>query len=272
MAYGHSQIPGHSEHPQGRQKISSGLEGTGTQLSTTAESQLVEPGTRKAGHEWVTESQNGLCSRDLKGHLVPPPCHGQGHLLSDQVPPNPVQPDLRAASFPSNLWQSLTTLTELLPSISCNTPSGNGIPFPLILTLHPSYPIYSQPHDSNSSAIPAWDSFSVSVSPQQQKIALESSSPGCQPGSATMMLICCHQQPPSRQTGAAEASGVEQQGMVLAGTPGLTACIRESCTGKDQTGKGGRRILAHSSVVMQAPGLTCQGAREGSAGGSSSPP
>lgn len=30
MAYGHSQIPGHSRHPQGRQKISSGLEGTGT--------------------------------------------------------------------------------------------------------------------------------------------------------------------------------------------------------------------------------------------------
>lgn len=83
-----------------------------------------------------------------------------------------------------NLRQSLTTLTqELLPRIPCNIPSGNGTPFLLILTLHPSYPIYSQPGDSNCAAIPVWDS--VSVSPQQQPIALESASPGCQPGSAT---------------------------------------------------------------------------------------
>lgn len=65
---------------------------------------------------------------------------------------------------------------------------------------------------------------------------------------------------------------MEQQGMVLAGMPGLTICILESCTGKRRTGKGGRRILAHSSAVMQAQGLTCQGAWKDCAGGSSSIP
>lgn len=50
--------------------------------------------------------------------------------------------------------------------------------------------------------------------------------------------------------------------MVLAGVPGLTLC-----TGKHQTGKGGRGILAHGSVVMQAPRWICQGAWKGCAGG-----
>lgn len=27
------------------------------------------------------QSQNALVERDLKGHLAPAPCHGQGHLL-----------------------------------------------------------------------------------------------------------------------------------------------------------------------------------------------
>lgn len=65
---------------------------------------------------------------------------------------------------------------------------------------------------------------------------------------------------------------MEQQGIVLAGTPGLTVCILDSCTGKDQTGKGGRKSLAHSSAVMQALGLTHQDAWKGCAGGSSNPP
>lgn len=65
---------------------------------------------------------------------------------------------------------------------------------------------------------------------------------------------------------------MEQQGMVLAGTPGLTSCLLQSCTGEDQTGKGRRRTLAQSSVVMQVPGWTGRGAWKGCAGGSSSTP
>jgi len=32
--------------------------------------------------------------RDLKHHLVPTPCHGQGHLPQDQGAQSPVQPGL----------------------------------------------------------------------------------------------------------------------------------------------------------------------------------
>ena len=32
--------------------------------------------------------------KDLKDHLVPPPCHGQGHLPLAQVAQSPVQPGL----------------------------------------------------------------------------------------------------------------------------------------------------------------------------------
>ena len=32
--------------------------------------------------------------RDLKDHLVQPPCHGQGHLPLDQVAQSPIQPGL----------------------------------------------------------------------------------------------------------------------------------------------------------------------------------
>jgi len=32
--------------------------------------------------------------RDLKDHLVPTPCHGQGHLPLHQVDQSPVQPSL----------------------------------------------------------------------------------------------------------------------------------------------------------------------------------
>ena len=30
--------------------------------------------------------------RDLKDHLVPTPCHGQGHLPLDQLAQSPIQP------------------------------------------------------------------------------------------------------------------------------------------------------------------------------------
>ena len=32
--------------------------------------------------------------KDLKGHLIPTPLHGQGHLLLDQVAQSPIQPGL----------------------------------------------------------------------------------------------------------------------------------------------------------------------------------
>ena len=33
--------------------------------------------------------------RDLKGHLIPAPCHRQGHLPPDQVAQSPIQPGLK---------------------------------------------------------------------------------------------------------------------------------------------------------------------------------
>lgn len=36
----------------------------------------------------------------LKDHLVQPPCHGQGHISTDEVAQSPTQPDLAMVRHP----------------------------------------------------------------------------------------------------------------------------------------------------------------------------
>lgn len=160
-----------------------------------------------------------------------------------------------------NLWQSLTTLTELLPGIPCNIPSGSGTPFLLILTLHPSYPIYSQPRDSNysSAAIPVWDS--VSVSPQKRF-------PWMPAWICHTMLICCHQHPPSRQTEPLVWNNREWCWLA----PRTDRLPPRELHWQRPDGKRREQNPAQSSAVMQLLGWTPRGAWKGCAGGSSSNP
>jgi len=83
--------------------------------------------------------------KDLKGHLIPTPLHGQGHLLLDQVAQSPIQPGLEhfqgGGAFTASLGNLFKYLTSLMVKnfilisnldITCFSLK----PLPLVLSLH----------------------------------------------------------------------------------------------------------------------------------------
>jgi len=82
--------------------------------------------------------------RNFKDHLVPSPCHEQGHLPLDQVAQSSIQPGLEhcqggaSTASLSNLCQCLITLIvkNFFLISSLNLPSFSFKPLPLLLSLH----------------------------------------------------------------------------------------------------------------------------------------
>jgi len=82
--------------------------------------------------------------RHLKAHLVPTPCHEQGHLPPDQVAQSSIQPGLEhcqgggSHSFsgqPGPVFHPLMVKNFFLIS-NLNLPSFSLKPLPLVLSLH----------------------------------------------------------------------------------------------------------------------------------------
>jgi len=82
--------------------------------------------------------------RDLKDHLIPTPCHEQGHLPLHQVAQSSIQPGLEhfqggpATASLGNLCQCFTTLMvkNFLLISHLNLSSFSLEPLPCVLSLH----------------------------------------------------------------------------------------------------------------------------------------
>jgi len=71
----------------------------------------------------ISESQNHRMvwvGRDLTYHLVPTPCHGQGHLPLDQVAQSPIQPGLDHCQGGGSHSFSVKTNKEKTPNPKAN--------------------------------------------------------------------------------------------------------------------------------------------------------
>lgn len=83
--------------------------------------------------------------RDLKAHLVPTPCCGQGHFSLDQVSQSPIKPGLKnfqgwcIGSFSGKLSpvHDKSLLNNFYLTSNLNIPSLSLMPLSFVLSLHP---------------------------------------------------------------------------------------------------------------------------------------